>query len=206
MFRRGIAKSALKALAVIAQVRASTDFYLAGGTAAALQIGHRLSIDLDFFSAREFESQDLSMTLERGGVKLSDIKLAHGTLHCNIEQTRVSFFHYPYRMLAKPKVFEDIELASLLDIALMKITAIASRGSKKDFIDLYFILKELGLQRLLEEFGNKFPIEKLDPYHYLKSLIYFEDAERDPMPKMLVACRWEKVKAELEKHVAKLQI
>jgi len=161
-------------------------------------------VDLDFFSTDAFEAEELLKELERDKIELFEIEPAPRTLHCKISNAKVSFLHYPYPLLQDGKPFEGTTLASLLDIALMKITAIASRGSKKDFVDLWFLLKELTLSEILEQFSNKFPIAKLDPYHYLKSLTYFEDAEKDPMPNMLMPCKWERVKTDLEKWVAGL--
>lgn len=204
MFRKGIAKSAIRALAALRRSSILSEFYLAGGTAAALQLGHRLSIDLDFFSINSFEAEVLRSRLEDSGIKLLEIETASKTLHCSIEQTKVSFFHYPYPLIDKQKSFEDVSIAALLDIALMKITAIASRGSKKDFIDLFFLLQNLTLAKVFGEFGNKFPVAKLDPYHYIKSLTYFDDADKDPMPRMLVPCKWEEVKQEIEREVSRL--
>ncbi|MDC0358809.1 nucleotidyl transferase AbiEii/AbiGii toxin family protein [Oligoflexia bacterium] len=206
MFRKGISKSALKALGVIEASKLGKQFYLAGGTAAAIQLGHRLSLDLDYFSRNVFSGEELIKKLEAGGVNASKLEPAEGTLHCIIEGTKVSFLHYEYPLLQDTKRFEQIDLASLLDIALMKITAIASRGLKKDFVDLYFILQEISLQQMLKAFSEKYPIAKLDPYHYLRSLTYFDDAENDPMPLMHVDCDWEGVKAFLEKSISKLSL
>jgi len=206
VLRRGISKSTLSALEALSRASATKNFYLAGGTAAALQLGHRLSLDLDFFAPRAFESEKLSSQLEHLGLELSEIELAPRTLHCTVTQTKVSFLHYPFPLLQVTETFQGVTLASLMDIALMKFTAIASRGSKKDFIDLYFLLKKLDLSELWREFPRKFPVEKLDPYHYLKSLTDFEDAEGDPMPKMLTPCRWPDVRREIEKQVARLEL
>ena len=201
MSERGITRAALKTLGVIAQSSLAEEFYLGGGTAAAIQIGHRLSDDLDYFSPNPFSGADCIKRLEAERIPASKLDPAEGTLHCTKAGTRVTFLHYEYPLLESTRRFKGADLASLLDIALMKITAIASRGLRKDFIDLSFILHELPLQHVLGSFSRKFPLEKLDPYHYLRSLTYFDDAEKDPMPRMLVACDWEEVKAFLEKAI-----
>lgn len=206
MFKRGITESALKALGVIAPAKLGRKFYLAGGTAAALQIGHRLSVDLDYFSAEPFGGEEIIEALESEGIAASKLNPSKGALHCIIAETKVSFLYYQYPLLEPTKRYQETELAPLLDIALMKITAIASRSMKKDFIDLYFILQEISLQFLLDSFPRKYPVEKLDPYHYLRSLTYFDDAENDPMPQMLAACDWQEVKKFLQTSVRRLSL
>ncbi len=105
------------------------------------------------------------------------------------------FFHYPYPLLDKPSVWEGIHLASLLDIGLMKITAIASRGVKKDCVDLYYILQHVDPRHPFSRFSEKYPIERLDPYHYMRSLTYFADAETESDPNMLMPWSWTDTKA-----------
>jgi len=198
LFKQGISDSALTALGVIAATQFGKQFYLAGGTAAAIQLGHRLSVDLDFFCLEEFDGSELARQLEQKQIRLGKLKPSFGALHCVIEETKISFLQYQYPLLRDTIEYKGAQLASLLDIALMKITAIASRGARKDFIDLHFILKNLSLQEVLDHFPEKFPIEKIDPYHYIKSLTYFEDAENDPMPIMLSSCNWSKVKKSIQ--------
>jgi len=206
MFRRGILEQARRALALIAKAQPASGIYLAGGTAAAIHLGHRLSIDLDFFLPSEFDPQELLKVIKNAGIRVSDAKFGPGTLYCIINETKVSFLHYSYPLLEETEGFEGARLASLLDIALMKIIAIASRGSRKDFIDLFFILKKIKLGAILEKFSEKFPEGALEPYHYIKSLTYFDDAENDPMPRMLVACKWDKVKSTIRQAVTTLKI
>jgi len=194
----GIAESALAAVGIIRQSTALKKFYLAGGTACAIQLGHRISVDLDFFQEAQFHADELSQQLFREGITLETEELSPGTLKGKLAGTAVSFFHYPYPLLSTPTVWEGIQLASLIDIGLMKITAIASRGAKKDFVDLYYILQHLGPQNVFSRFSEKYPIERLDPYHYLRSLTYFEDAETDPDPYMLVPWNWTATKVYFE--------
>lgn len=194
MFREGIAESALRALRSIHGCDFSSQFYLAGGTAAAILLGHRLSIDLNYFSSVPFTGAQIAQSLVEAGIEPSQLELSPKTLHCVIEGAKVSFLAYEHPLLVKTALFEQTSIASLLDIGLMKIIAIASRGMKKDFIDLYFILKSISLQTLLDNFSNKYPIDRIDPYHYLRSLTFFDDAENDPMPQMLIDCDWPHVK------------
>lgn len=168
-------------------------FYLAGGTSLALQINHRISYDLDFFSEKDFEPDMLLNYFNKES--LENIQTSKGTLQFNFQNCSISFFHYPYKVLENFYTLGEykIRLAQLLDIGLMKVTAIADRGLKKDFIDLYFIAKQAGgLQPIMDKFVLKYP--DANYYHYLKSLSYFEEAEISPDLNMLEGIEWSKVK------------
>ncbi|GBE27430.1 hypothetical protein BMS3Bbin03_01355 [bacterium BMS3Bbin03] len=180
------------------------DFYLAGGTALALQIGHRRSVDFDFFSQKSINNEHLSINLSNIGLfkKLSEAK---DTLYGILDGVRVSFISYNYPLIGKLITEESMQIASLEDIACMKLSAIASRGTKKDFIDIYFLLQISSLETLFKLFEKKYAISD---YHYmlLKSLIYFEDAENDPIPILLTGIDWEDVKNNLKSKVKKFNI
>lgn len=204
MFREGIADPAFKALGVIVQSGANDNFYLARGTSAAIQLGHRLSVDLDFFSSKKFEQNSILYSLEQVGAKITNQQVAPGTLHFELEGTNISFLYYKYPLLEKTAEFHDTELAQLLDIGLMKITAIASRGAKKDFVDLHYILKKYPLKTLLERFEDKFPPQDINLYHYIKSLTFFDDAENDPDPIFLKECSWKIIKQSIVSEVERI--
>ena len=123
-------------------------FYLAGGTALALQIGHRQSIDLDFFINNNFELEELINELSTLGKYRLNYK-NHITLDGLLDEVKISFFKYDYPQLYPFIYFNNIRLADIRDIAPMKIAAIASRGSKKDFIDLYFLMEIFNLSEIL---------------------------------------------------------
>ncbi|MEW6683128.1 MAG: nucleotidyl transferase AbiEii/AbiGii toxin family protein [Nitrospirota bacterium] len=170
-------------------------FYLAGGTAVALQLGHRVSDDLDFFSADSFEADAVVHTLSGLG-RLDGVEAAPGTVHARFEGTRLTFLHYPYPLLDPCVSGLGINLASLRDIGCMKIDAVASRGSRRDFVDLYTICtRSRPLDDLLRDFDVKFRRIAYNRAHILKSLCYFEDAEREPLPKLLAPLVWEDIKA-----------
>ncbi len=170
------------------------DFYLAGGTGLALQSGHRRSVDLDFFCKKMFDEEALVQRL--GGTQgLSIVSKAGSTLHTGIGGVKVSFLSYPYPVLFPFRSFQEVRLADARDIGCMKISAIASRGTRRDFIDLYMVSKEYGLSTLLDLFKKKYTRANYSGIHILKSLIYFEEAERDPMPDMLVNVAWNEVKS-----------
>lgn len=188
--------SQLAVLDGLTAVPAISEFYLAGGTALALRHHHRRSVDFDFFRATPFEVQELVLALERGFGGLERLPTGEETLYVRLLGVTTSFFHYPYRLL------EDLEptpwgfsLASDSDIAAMKIEAIAGRGSRKDFVDLRVLCRAgLTIDAAFDLFDRKYGTRRTDRYHRLRALAYFNDAEREPMPDMLLPFDWEESK------------
>jgi len=169
-------------------------FYLAGGTATALYLGHRWSEDLDFFTDRQFDPFQLAGKLSA----FEDFLLTGqepGTLHCFVKGVKVSFLYYPYPLLGEGQTYKGVQLASLTDIALMKLVALVQRGTKKDFVDLYFLDKEhVTFEELLSLYPEKYPVKTYQPLILLKAFGYFEDAELEEMPKMFREVSWEDIK------------
>lgn len=179
------------------------DFYLVGGTALALYFGHRESIDLDFFSAQDFSLEKLKREISAiGRYQLTNEEI--GTLDGMLDDVKLTFIRYEYPLLFPLIDFEGIKLADERDIACMKIDAVSSRGSKKDFIDLYFLLEKYPLSELLSFFAQKYGHIEYNTLHLLKSLAYFDDAEEDVMPKMLKDGRWDVVKEKILEETKKL--
>lgn len=194
MFEQTLSNATRKNLGLLGQEPQVKKFYLAGGTAAALQLGHRFSFDLDFFSQQEFSTRMLIEILEKMG-KLDVEQRAENTLVGNLNKVKISFFTYKYPLLYKPEKFMGIQIASLPDIAAMKLDAIATRGRKRDFIDLYEICQQK--YTLFETFDfleKKYAGVNYNKIHLLKSLTYFVDAEGDEIPKMIKKISWSKVK------------
>ncbi len=169
------------------------DFYLAGGTGLGLAMGHRRSVDLDFFHRDGFREDVLLQKLQRLS-RFSLLAKDLETLHAHIGAVKVSFLGYAYPVLFPFRVFDEVDVADPRDIACMKISAIASRGTKRDFIDLYAASRPYGLEQLLDLFRTKFARVNYSMVHVMKSLTYFEDAEKDPMPDMLAPLTWGEVK------------
>jgi len=168
-------------------------FYLAGGTGLALRLGHRRSRDLDFFRAGPLDERALLGQVQGlGGFSLTAI--APRTLHAVIEDTKVSFLEYSYPLLFPGDRFLGVVVADSRDIACMKLSAIASRGTKRDFVDVWAAAQPAGLPHLLELFQQKFAQAAYNLVHVLKSLTYFEDADREPKPDMLRPLSWDEVK------------
>ena len=172
------------------------EFYLAGGTALALRHGHRRSIDFDFFRATAFDVEELALALDRAFGGFERLPTGAHTLYVRLSHVTTSFFQYPYRQL------EDVEptswgfgLASDADIAAMKIEAIAGRGSRRDFVDLRILVHAgLAIETAFDLFERKYGTVRSDRYHRLRALAYFDDAEGEPMPDMLVPFDWDEAK------------
>lgn len=169
------------------------DFYLAGGTALALYFGHRRSLDLDFFSTQPFAEEALISSLQDLPT-LSVISQAPQTAYLHISGTKVSFIGYHYPLLFPLAEYEGIRVADVRDIACMKLSALASRGSRRDFIDLCVVARQYGVPHLFDLFRQKFAHANYNLVHLQKSLTYFADAEKEPMPDMLVPLSWQEVK------------
>ena len=202
MHAESISPETKRVLDKIDKSEVAKDFYLVGGTALAIQIGHRESIDLDWFSENDFSTTNLKSQLASlGNFKLNNEE--DGTIDGELDDVKLSFFFYKFKLIFPLKTFEGLYLADERDIAAMKIDAMSSRGSKKDFIDLYFLLLgKYTLEELMGFFEKKYSDVQYNKIHILKSLIYFEDAENEPMPKMIKDVNWDDVKILLQDKVA----
>ena len=178
-------------LKTLANYGAFKDTRLVGGTALALQLGHRKSVDLDFFGKVDFEGLNKA-ELFRTFNHVNTLKTSQNINIFSINGIKVDFVNYGYPWLEKPIIVEEIRLAGLKDIAAMKLAAITGRGSKKDFVDIYFLLQQFSLKELFSFYNRKY----FDGSEYLvlKSLAYFEDAEKELMPEMLQEVSWAMVK------------
>jgi len=180
-------------------------FYLTGGTALTLHLGHRESDDLDFFSQRPFNAQRLLQHLEPMG-RFENIELNKDTLNAFINKVKVQFLYYPYRLLEKSHVWKGIAISSLIDIACTKCVTISTRGSKKDFIDMYALLQHYSLKEILRKVKQKYQEIDYSEPAILKSLVYFEEAERQPMPRLHITVEWEEVKTNISQKVKSFKI
>jgi hypothetical protein len=170
-------------------------FYLAGGTALALQLGHRLSIDLDFFSPTEdipTIRPSLETTLTSFDATLADS--AWGNLVYIAKGVRLGFYGYGHPLLNAVVEKESLRLASIEDIALMKLDTLLARAARKDFYDLYFICQRLPLKLLLELAPRKYPSIRDFEAQVIKRLVYFENAEDEADPPLLESVTWQAVK------------
>lgn len=174
-------------------------FALAGGTALALQMGHRISIDLDFLTDKEFDSWDLFERLA-ASFEVGDSSLAINSLSLFVKRgdssVKTDFIRHNYTKLKPLVIVEGIRLFSLEDIAAMKLNAVANRGAKKDFYDIHALLTRFSMIELLGFFEEKY--QKMNSFTVTKSLVYFADADQEPDPMSLVGLAWEEIKADLQ--------
>lgn len=175
---------------------------LVGGTALALQYGHRQSVDLDMFGPVQFDSLEIRQVLNQLG-KLAVIKETPHIKIYLLDGIKVDFVNYVYPWIDDKVEEEGIRLASDKDIAAMKINAIEGRGSKKDFIDLYFLLKRYTLQEILDFYCRKYPESSI--FRAILSLSYFDDADSQMMPKMFMDNDWGLIKNYLSDVVKNFQ-
>ena len=167
---------------------------LSGGTALALQVGHRKSLDLDFFGELSLDNDDLTKILEPHG-KVKKIKKTTSISVFLVNEIKVDFVQYNYPWLTAAVKEDGITLAGLMDIGAMKLAAITGRGRKRDFYDLYFLLRVYTLSQLVEFYNAKY--NDGSEFMLLKSLNYFEDAEEDLDPELVNPLPWKEVKEKI---------
>jgi hypothetical protein len=191
LHRETLSPVALDLLKVLCAHPAVNPFALAGGTSLALRFGHRLSLDLDFFTSEPFENEPLVVVLKR---EFAFDERRRGTTGITgfMSGVRVDFVKYAYPFIQPPDVIEDVRLASLPDVVAMKLSAVTNRGARKDFYDLHRLIIEFGLPHLIETYQTKFP--ETDAMMMLRSLGYFNDAEEDEDPVSLAGTTWTDVK------------
>jgi predicted nucleotidyltransferase component of viral defense system len=171
------------------------NFRLVGGTALALQIGHRLSYDIDFFSDTSFSSNDI-LELIGQHYTIQIVRQNKGSAIITIEGIKTDLVSIQGSWLKPPVISEGIIMAGLEDIATMKLLAITNRGRKRDFFDLYFLLKQFTFRQLIELFQQKFKRHEL--FMLTQSLVYFEDAENDDEPNLLnEKVSWKQIKEKI---------
>ena len=168
---------------------------LVGGTALALQYGHRQSIDLDFFGILPEDKEELvEMTKRVGNVLVTN--RSKMILQTVINQIKVDFVDYSrYKWIDEPVMGDGFVLASDKDIAAMKVNAIIGRGTRKDFIDLYVLLQRYSLSEIMAFYKQKYP--DFSEYRALLSMTYFEDAEMQDVPKMFIDTSWDSMKSTI---------
>lgn len=195
-----------KLLGILKGVVHKHNFTLAGGTALALQIGHRISVDLDFFSEKPFSTDALYREFQKAGLKPIVQQEAEGSLTIMVSEIKVSLFHYPYPFLDKKLQWKDIDIAEIIDIAAMKVMAITQRGAKRDFIDLYFILKDTPFRKIAENMIQRYGADRINPVNIGKALAYFNDADIDPDPQYCGKERpdWNSIKKFFVKNVRQM--
>lgn len=201
LHKEAVEQSTLDILIRLQQDDMLKNFWLAGGTALALQIGHRTSDDLYLFTQQDFDTGQLLEYLEsRYHFRLE--YSARNTLRGVIGNSNLDLIAHLYPLAGKSIIVEGIRLLSIEDIAAMKLNAIAGDGTRaKDFIDIYFILKQFTLPQILDFYSAKYSTR--NRLHVLKSLSYFEDIDETIWPRMVLETdlNLTKLKSVLIKHI-----
>ena len=204
MFPEILNSNQKKILPGLAKALTGSNMYLAGGTALALQVGHRPSVDFDWFSTKIGNPEQLFSTL-RQYHDFTVISVSFETIYLNINDVMVSFIGYKYPMLQVPFLWNEhgIIMAGIDDITCMKLSAITNRGARKDFIDLHHIISNFHpLPYYLELFSQKY--QQTDIGHIIRSLIFFEDAEEEPDIQIFTSVTWPEIKRDFKNWVKNL--
>ena len=193
-------------LSLVGPALEAEGFYLGGGTALALHLGHRRSVDLDWFANHAIDDVlQLGSRLQGRGVPLAVERADSGTLHGRVRSVHISLLEYPFPLIGQLVYWPErgCHLASLDDLAAMKLSAIAQRGAKRDFVDIYSLATAYRpLHELLETYRRKYGI--LGIAHVLYGLTYFDLADRDRTPPMLWDVDWRAVKRAIRQWVEQL--
>jgi predicted nucleotidyltransferase component of viral defense system len=184
-------------LAAIGQQPFASHFYLAGGTALSLQIGHRRSMDFDFFAeadeVKDQRANEITRSLDSFSIQVIERTLGNFVLL--VDNIRIGFFSYGYPLINPAVQLENVTLASIADIGLMKCDALVTRGSRKDFYDLFHIAGSIPLADLLQLGSKKYPQFRDFPLMVLESMTLFDNADRDFQPLLFKSIPWEEVKS-----------
>jgi predicted nucleotidyltransferase component of viral defense system len=204
MFTNAVLPNTVGALKLVSKIPVVTRAYLAGGTALALHIGHRISEDLDFFTQEELDESNVSLALSSIREYSEDGK-SWRSVWGKVGTTKLSLFYYKYPLLQKTISFENIQVLDKKDIAAMKINALESRGTKRDFVDVFFLAKEFPLEEMLSFYDQKYACLQEHLYSIIRSLSYFADADNDERSlEMLKPVPWNEVKSFFKKESARL--
>lgn len=190
----------LELLKVLMQQPLLNDMRLVGGTSLALQYGHRRSVDLDFFGHTTEDVEELTTILSRCAKDVIRGNCSKSIKAYFLNNIKVDIVNYKYRWIDEPVISDGLRLASPKDIAAMKINAVMGRGTKKDFVDVYFLLRHYTFEEIMQFYLQKYTDGS--EYRALLSMTYFADADLQPMPYMFQQVEWEKIKEEIKQQVA----
>jgi len=186
------------------------DLYLAGGTALIFYLGHRTSLDFDFYTEKRFKKGKLTKIfmkeLMNKGLNVEVEEDEENTCFLVVNNVNLSCFYYPYPLIGKLKKFNNVLIASIQDISAMKALAIGQRGTKRDFIDIYYLIKIFGLKKILSWAKKKY--SEYSEMVFLKGLVYFEDTEKEERNIGIIdkSITWSKIKKEIVEAVRKYQL
>jgi len=177
------------------QTEILNNFYLVGGTALTLWIGHRKSVDLDFFIHQDFDSQSVAFALEKE-FDAKSIETGKNLVRCFVSGVKIEFISHQYSLLKEPVIIDNLRLASIEDLAAFKLNAVVNRGSKKDFWDIAYLLNQFKLNEMLGFYSQKYKNHNI--WQVEKSLLYFKDADNELVEIIdLEELDWETVKSKI---------
>lgn len=194
MFRTVLTKASQNALAILGKSGLMSAAYLAGGSSLALRFGHRYSEDFDFFTPDSFNPAILCASLKKIGV-FNESLVKGITLLGEFNGVKFSYFEYDYPLIAKTADYLGVKIADPKDIAAMKLAAVMDRGTKRDFVDLYTLVKRgMKLESMLSYYDKKYHWLESNLFSLIKSLQYFDEAEIGEMPRMIEKYSWDEIK------------
>lgn len=200
-----MAPEQLRTLARLSALIRRSGLYLAGGVGVAHYFQHRVSLDLDLFSIRsDFDLEKFRDDLLREVQGATTVAMSDVTLRLEIDGALVDVVRYPYQLLEPTQGGpSNVPVASLVDLAAMKLAAVAQRGIRRDFWDLHEILQDrISFAELFDAYGRRYGAAQSDKYHVIRALTYFDDAERDSvLPRGLTSDHWSKIRDYFERAV-----
>ena len=196
MYKECFTKKGWEVFAKCKSIFIKNNAILAGGTALSLQIGHRISEDLDFFTIKDFKVESVISNLRKISTSFSIMSEGEDYITAVFDGIKVSLLKYDYPFIDRTTTYRGIRIAGVHDIASMKVIAINQRGTKRDFVDLFFILQDTPFHKIADNMIRRFGIERINPLHIGKSFVYFSDAESNPDPLYVKGkdVSWEKIK------------
>lgn len=205
MFTGTLPLNAQKSLAILGRAKClPPKTYMAGGSGLALHLGHRISVDFDFFTPESFNQENLAKSLLENG-RFTVTRTATDTLMGIFEKTKFSIFRYKYPLISDTTECFGVNIASKIDIGAMKMAAVMDRGTKKDLVDLYFLSKNgIFLENCLNFYDQKYGVLANNMYSIITGLSYFKEAEETEMPKMLKPVLWKDIKIFFERETNSL--
>lgn len=199
LHKNAVPPAALDLLKELSAIDQLNSFALGGGTNLALRKGHRLSVDLDFFTNISFDTEAIFMLITKKYPSSELLYQKNQTILFTINDIKVDFVLYPFPWLNTFDILEESRLLSVEDIIPMKLQAVSNRNAKKDYWDIHALLAEYPLKEMLKLFSSKFP--QIDTGFIIHSLTDFEKADMEPDPDSNLSVTWTAIKENLSAEV-----
>ena len=186
-------------------------FYLGGGTALALQLGHRTSLDFDFYNPAKFNNKQLIQAFQKRYSRIeTNSDQPENTWHGKVVEVEVSAFLYQYDLIGKLVELSGVKIASLEDLAAMKVAAVIQRARQRDFVDIYYLSKNIGMDKIIASAEKKYPWYQENRGVVLTSLVYFLEADNDTEAGRIKVfdkkVTWQVVKSQITQDLKKFPV